>query len=387
MKNYISRVQILGLVSCLILILSLCAGGCTTSSSTSEASPSITTYTSTADLPYLASTPNNSNLFTVQFINVGQGDCTLVTMGSKAMLIDGGPYDAGPAVVSYLKRSGIDSIDVLVSTHPHEDHVGGLLTVLNELPVKRVVDSGLATSTPTFESYLELIDKKGIPYSVGERGDAIDFDPNVSVQILSPPAGMIGNKSDDDYINDNSLVLKITYNGLAFLLMGDTGFDAENSLLASGIDLKSDVLKVGHHGTRYATGQEFLSKVNPGLSVIDVGVNDYGYPRSDTLKRLEASGSEIMRTDMDGNIVIMPGQGGNSFLAYRQPAHASGTAQATATTMPTISAPYIGNSNSMKFHRSTCENVQDIAPYNIVKLSSREEAISKGYVPCKACNP
>jgi competence protein ComEC len=323
----------------------------------------------------------------VQFINVGQGDCTLVTIGDKAMLIDGGPYDAGPTVVSYLEKSGIDSIDVLIATHPHEDHIGGLLAVLDDIPVKQVIDSGLVSSTPTYRSYLELIDQKDIPYQIVERGDTIGFDPEVTVEVLSPPPGMVGNKSDEDYINDNSLALKITYNGLTFLLMGDTGFDAENSLLASGIDLKSDVLKVGHHGTRYSTGREFLAQVDPELSIIDVGVNDYGYPKADTLNRLEASGSGVMRTDLDGNIVITAAQSGNGFLTYRQPSQVYDTPSMTVTAAPYTTALYLGNSNSMKFHCATCENVQDIAPHNVVQLSSREDAISKGYVPCKACNP
>lgn len=384
MKNS-GRIKISGLAACLILILSLCAGGCATSSSTPGTSPAVTAYTSSSGQPYLATAPNST--FTVQFINVGQGDCTIITAGGRAMLIDGGPCDAGPAVVAYLKKSGIDSIDVLIATHPHEDHIGGLLAVLDDIPVKQVIDSGLVTSTPTYRSYLELIDRKGIPYHIVDRGDTIDFDPEVTVEVLSPPPGMVGNKSDEDYINDNSLALKITYNRLTFLLMGDTGFDAENSLLASGISLKSDVLKVGHHGTRYSTGREFLAQVDPELSIIDVGVNDYGYPKADTLNRLEASGSGIMRTDLDGNIVITPAQNGVGFVTYRQPSQVYGTPSLTVTAVTYTTALYIGNSNSMKFHRSACENVQDIAPHNVVQLSSREEAISKGYLPCKACNP
>ena len=216
------------------------------------------------------------------------------------MLIDGGPIGVGPTVASYLKSHGVNTIDVLVSTHPHADHIGGLLTVLEEFPVKVVYDSGIPHTTQTYENYLTLIDEKNIRYVVPQRGDNIDFSPNVTVQVLSPPSGGIAGGE----LNENSIVLKITYGNVAFLLMSDAGFPAEDAMLSSGLDLKSQVLKVGHHGSKYSSGMVFLKAVDPEYSVIEAGTNPYGHPAPETLSHLEEIGSKVYRTDRDGNIVM-----------------------------------------------------------------------------------
>jgi competence protein ComEC len=238
----------------------------------------------------------------VHFIDVGQGNSALVRYGNKSILIDGGSIDAGPRVASYLKSQGISTIDVLVSTHPHADHIGGLLTVLEEFPVKVVYDSGQPHTTQTYEEYLTLIDQKNIRYIVPERGDTIDAGSGVTVHVLSPPPEGI----DGDDLNENSIVLKITFGDTSFLLASDTGFPAEDALLSSGADLRSDVLKVGHHGSKYSSGKAFLKAVDPKYAVIEVGANNpYGHPAPETLARLETAGAKVYRTDRDGNIVMM----------------------------------------------------------------------------------
>lgn len=235
------------------------------------------------------------------FLDVGQGDAILVQYGNKTMLVDGGPIDAGPTVASYLKSRGVSSIDVIVSTHPHADHIGGLLTVLDEFPVKVVYDIGIPHTTQTYETYLTLIDEKNIRFIVPKCGDTLDLAPGVVVQVLSPPPG--GLPGED--LNENSMVLRIAHGDVAFLLASDAGFEAEDAMLASGLDLKSDVLKVGHHGSRYSSGEGFLKAVDPKYSVIDVGSsNVYGHPAPETVARLEEIGSKVYRTDRDGNIIM-----------------------------------------------------------------------------------
>lgn len=339
---------------------------------------------------YSPNSPGDLGHLTVHFINVGQGDSILLKIGDKAMLIDGGPHAAGPTVASYLRSQGVNTIDVLVSTHPHEDHIGGLLTVLNEFPVKQVVDSGQTTSSQTYESYLTLIDQKNIPYRVGGRGQTIDLIPSLGIQILSPPSGSINN----DDLNQNSIVLKVTHGNVKFLFMGDAGSDAENSIMSSSHDLKSDAFKVAHHGSKYASSSTFLSNVNPGISVIEVGHNSYGHPAPETLNRLAAIGSTVYRTDNNGNIVIT--SDGSTYTVSIQRGSAAQPVAPTLTISPTPAgtplpdngnAAYIGNSNTKKFHRSACRYVLQIAPDHIVNLSSKEEAISKGYEPCKVCKP
>jgi len=235
----------------------------------------------------------------VHFIDVGQGDSILVVAGDRAMLVDGGRRDEGPIVAAYLKSRNISTIDVMVSTHPHADHIGGLLTVLKEFPVKLVVDSGIAHPSQTYESYLRLIDELNIPYKVAEAGQAIELAPGVQVEVLAPPHVKI-----EDSVNENSIVLKVTHGGVAFLLMGDAGFPEEKYLMSSSQSFKSDVLKVPHHGSRYSLSEAFLSRAKPEVSVIEVGPNKYGHPSPETLARLERAGSIIYRTDLNGNVVI-----------------------------------------------------------------------------------
>jgi competence protein ComEC len=237
----------------------------------------------------------------VHFLDVGQGDSVLVKYGNRSMLVDGGPIDAGPTVASYLKSHGVSTIDVLVSTHPHADHIGGLLTILQEFPVKVIYDSGIPHTTQTYEEYLTLIDRKNIRYIVPQRGDTIDLGPGVTVQVLSPPPGGIA----DDDLNENSMVLKITFGNTGFLLASDAGIPAEDIMLSSGCNLKSDVLKVGHHGSKYSSGKAFLQAVDPKYAVIEVGAgNPYGHPAPATVARLEEIGAQVYRTDRDGNIVM-----------------------------------------------------------------------------------
>jgi len=247
----------------------------------------------------------------VHFIDVGKGDAMLVRAGDRNMLVDGGRRDEGPKVASYLKSRGITSIDVLVSTHPHADHIGGLLTILKEFPVKRVVDSGIPHTTQTYESYLTLIDELDIPYSVAEAGQAIDLGPAIKVEVLAPPSTPI-----EGGINENSIVLKVTHGDVSFLLTGDAGVPEERYLLESGYDLRSNVYKVPHHGSWYSVSEPFISRVRPEVSVIEVGPNKYGHPAPGTLAVLEDAGSAIYRTDLNGHVVVT--SDGRSFTVVPQ---------------------------------------------------------------------
>jgi competence protein ComEC len=246
-----------------------------------------------------ANAPLKAGEVSVHFIDVGQGDSMLVTAGDRYMLVDGGRRDAGPKLVEYLKSQGVTSIDVIVSTHPHADHIGGLPDVLKSFSVKRVVDSGTVLPTQAYESYLTLIDKLNIPYTVGEAGQTIDLGPDVKVDVLAPPASRT-----DDSVNENSIVLKVTYGSVSFLLMGDAGRPEERYLMSSGYDLKSNVFKVPHHGSRFSVNRSFISKVSPQVSVIEVGQNKYGDPAPIMLAALGEAGSIVYRTDRNGNVVV-----------------------------------------------------------------------------------
>ncbi|WP_158308866.1 ComEC/Rec2 family competence protein [Methanocella arvoryzae] len=257
-------------------------------------------------------TPVPGSDLIVHFIDVGQGDSMLVQSGGKNMLIDAGTLDSGSTVTSYLKEHGVSTIDVLVSTHPHSDHIGGMAEVLNAFPVKVIYDSGVPHTTQTYERYLTLIDQKDIKYVVPEPGDMIDFAPGVVVQVLA----VAGNYED---LNDRAIVLRLTHGGVSFLFMADAGFDVEGDLLKSGYNLQSDVLKVGHHASKYSSGTSFLKVVQPKIAVIEVGAgNPYGHPTREAMNRLEAAGATIYRTDYDGDVVVTSDGKGITVVAERR---------------------------------------------------------------------
>ena len=242
----------------------------------------------------------NSGDLRVYFLDVGQGDSSLVLFRDKVILIDSGEVDMGGRVVSDLQKLGIDHIDLLVATHPHSDHIGGMQDVLAAFPVGKVLDSGMPHTSPLYEHFLETVDAKGIRYVVAEQGQTIDLDPSLSILVLSPPKERL-----DTDLNTNSIVLKISYGTISFLFTGDAGDSAEQALLKTGYSPEAQVLKVAHHGSSDATSGAFLARVHPEVAVISVGQdNPYGHPHRETLDALQALVPAIYRTDQDGTILI-----------------------------------------------------------------------------------
>ncbi|NLM29234.1 MAG: MBL fold metallo-hydrolase [Methanomicrobiales archaeon] len=235
----------------------------------------------------------------VHFIDVGQGDSILVEFRDKAMLVDAGERDMGEHVIAYIRSRGIERLDVVVATHAHSDHIGGLRDVISTFPVGRFIDAGQPHPTVTYENLLTRIEELGIPYVVAERGQTIALDPDLEILIENPGKKPLGD------INEDSIVLKVTYEDVSYLLTGDAGRPAEESMMKAGLDLDADVLKVGHHASRHASSAGFLAAVSPSISVITVGAgNDYGHPHEEVLERLGAIGSRIHRTDLEGTVIV-----------------------------------------------------------------------------------
>jgi beta-lactamase superfamily II metal-dependent hydrolase len=171
--------------------------------------------------------------------------------------------------------------------------------ILNDFPIGHFVDSGYAYSSKTYENMLTTIDKKNISFETPKRGDKINFTSGVDVQVLNP-----GSTYFTDDVNQNSVVLKVTDGTVTFLLMGDAGIEAENEIIKDGYNVDADIFKVGHHGSRTASGVPFISAVSPEISIIEVGAeNDYGHPYQEILDRLQKV-SEVYRTDFDGTITV-----------------------------------------------------------------------------------
>lgn len=233
----------------------------------------------------------------VHFIDVGQGDSILIESPSgKTMLIDGGVKGAGQQIVSYLKELGINKLDIVVATHPDADHIGGLIPVLDNMTIEQFYDSGKVHTSQTFEEMLTRIDEKNIPYQVPKIGDDIEFDKDVNVKVLNANDQVTDN-------NDASIVLKMTYGNVSFLLTGDAGVALEKEMLQ--YDVKATVLKAGHHGSNTSSSEEFIQAVKPEVTILSYGEdNKYGHPHAEIVDRLQAIGSKIYATADLGTITV-----------------------------------------------------------------------------------
>ncbi|MDD1693872.1 MAG: lamin tail domain-containing protein [Methanoregula sp.] len=270
----------------LLLIIVIFSAGCTDSLSTQTGSSLV--QGTNGDLQ-------------AYFLDVGQGDSSVILFKDKVILIDAGEVDQGDTVVSDLKKLGVTKIDLLVATHPHSDHIGGMQKVLSNFDVGKVLDSGMPTTSSLYEHFLETIHKKKISYLVAEQGQTIDLDPSLRILVLSPPKERIG-----DDLNTNSIVLRISYGTVNLLYTGDATTAAEDAMEKTGYPLDAQVLKVGHHGSSGASSAPFLGRVEPEVAVISVGKdNDYGHPHKETLERLKATGPVVYRTDNDGTVRIV----------------------------------------------------------------------------------
>jgi competence protein ComEC len=242
----------------------------------------------------------NEGKLRAYFLDVGQGDSTIILFGNRTLLIDAGEIDKGDRVVSKLKKLGVTKIDLLVATHPHSDHIGGMEEVLTAFPVGEVLDSGMPASSSLYEHFLETVDRKKIPYRVAEQGENVDLDPSLRILVLSPPEERLG-----EDLNTNSVMLRVSYGTVSFLFTGDAGENAELALLRTGYPLDAQILKVAHHGSSDATSPAFLDLVHPETAVISVGKdNPYGHPHEETLASLEEAGAALYRTDRDGTILV-----------------------------------------------------------------------------------
>lgn len=313
----------------------------------------------------------------VHFIDVGQGDSIYIQAPNQYdILIDAGNNADGPTVVSYLKTQGVDDIEIMVATHAHEDHMGGLDDVLKAFVVEQIIDSGEKATTKTYKDYWAAVQAEKANY---REDNNLDFNLGDNILFYVIETG-------DQYsnTNNNSVLTKLDYHNVEFLFTGDMEADVESLILAK--DIQADILKVGHHGSRSSTSDDFLKKVNPAAAVISVEEgNSYGHPHQETMDRLAAFGIDTYMTTV-GDIICTTD--GNKYTFNTAPAI---TAPPVAPNVPAEPATglgeYVGSIKSTKFHTPDCKYGSTIQLENRIWFKSKEEALSKGYAPCGACHP
>ena len=242
-------------------------------------------------------TPTEKPTLTVTYIDVGQGDCALIRLGDCDILIDAGKPDKGTVVSNYLKSLGVDDIELMIATHPDDDHYGGLTQVLSDFKVEAVWGSPFKKSNSSLTKFKNAVSSEGVTLVNPSLGQKFTYE-YLTLTVLYDGVG--GSDS-----NNSSLVVMVEYGSFSFLFTGDAEKEVENKLLLSSADITCDVLKVGHHGSKNASSTDFVNALGAEYAVIGVGAdNSYGHPTSAALNRILAAGMTVYRTDRNGHVVF-----------------------------------------------------------------------------------
>jgi competence protein ComEC len=253
--------------------------------------------------------PASGEELRVHVLDVGQGDSILVIApGGKTALVDAGNPGNGKKIAAVLQREGVQQIDLLVATHAHADHIGSADEVIKTVTVRNVLDSGVPNTTKNYEDFLKAIEDRGVSLVTAAPGQTFDLGGGVLVSVLAPiPPHFTKDqlRSGGNEPNANSVVVRLDYGEFSMLLTGDAEAQTEQRMLEREARFAADVLKVGHHGSKYATSEDFLRRGEFKVAVISCGPdNRYGHPSPEVLARLKSAGVKLYRTDLQGEIKI-----------------------------------------------------------------------------------
>ena len=362
-----------------------------TTSSATEAVTTTTSATTTTTTPASTTTEPDveitefSDEMKVHFIDVDQGDSTFIELpNGEAMLIDAGETDQADKVVTYIYTQGYDTIDYVVATHAHSDHIGGLPVVLDSFNIGNFYMTSAVATTSIYEDMLNAVDESGAAVHDVMAGDVIYNEANLLIEVVAPK------EIDYDEQNNNSVVIKLTYGDDKFLFTGDAEKSEEDGIWTN---IKCDVLKVGHHGSDGSSSSNFLKKVEPSYAVISCGLhNSYGHPTSDVLKRLDDRNIDVYRTDIQGTIIFT--SNGKDISVNVKPTEYTPPVVTTTTTQAQVQPPnegggttYVLNTNTKKIHYESCSSVDDMKESNKAFTNDYDGAIAQGYKPCGRCKP
>ncbi len=384
----------------------------------------------------------------VHFLDVGQGDSTLIVCGEHAMLIDAGDDSKGTQIQNYLQKQKIEKLDYLVLTHPDADHIGGAPVIIGKFEIDKVFVSNYEKDNKSYQKLIQALDNKRLKYSTPKVGAQYSLG-TATITILAP-----GKEYDNP--NDASISLVVQNGSHKFLFTGDAGEAAEQDILDSGMAVSADVYQVGHHGSKTSTSEDFLEAVNPTYAVISCAEgNEYGHPHAQTLNALRANGVKVYRTDEAGTVIASSdgkkltfnvpasetwkageptgssaskgsttkeqsvtagsttkeqsaaadsaekAQGGTAETSVPQqetkqeqtPAQnvvqdsspAVQEAEQAPAASDTSELTYVLNTKTKKFHKPSCSYLPTANRKDTSE--SRESVIAQGYEPCKKCNP
>lgn len=346
-------------ISALFLLL-LFLAGCG-----AEAGPSVAATGS----PSSAAEPESR--LTVWFLDIGQGDSTLLCSGGEYLLIDGGLPEMSDRLVTLLQNLGVERLKAVVCTHAHADHVGGLSAALAVFPTETVYAPTNDYASKSFDDFLYYVNQQRLTVTVPVPGDTLTLGDAV-LTVLGP-------QKDYPDLNNTSLVLRADCGGKSFLFTGDMEQEAEYDLLDAGADVRADVLKMGHHGSNSSTSYRFLQAVAPEYAAVSCAAgNDYGHPHAEPLARLQDAGVTLFRTDTLGTVRCELDGDVLSFTWEKQSA-----APMYADYAARDEEHYIGNRNSLTLHAPTCEKLP--SERNRETFTRYEDAIAAGYTPHYAC--
>lgn len=243
--------------------------------------------------------PHPQGLLEVHCLDVGQGDSTLIAGENQLMLIDGAEREYSDEICYYLNQLGVKKIDYLVATHPHDDHIGGMADIMSQFSIGCLVLTEESATTHAYQNMIDSAIEYQIPTLIPKPGDTIPFE-DATCKVLGPLS------MDPNNSNNNSMIVKLEYGNHSFLFMGDAEEKEEQELVDSFADIRADVLRTGHHGSKTSSQSFFLSRVMPEYAIISCGIdNQFDHPSPEALTRLNRWCKEIYRTDLEGTIVMV----------------------------------------------------------------------------------